>query len=265
MSKEVTEKATTSVALASRFNELPTTGWEEVGAQDLAVPYIRILQSGSPQLKKADGAYIPEASEGDIFNTVQNCIYDGEKGIEVIPAYYNRRYVEWIPRTNAGGGFVGSHPLDTPLLQESTPNEKGVPTLQNGNELVNTSNFYCLLVINGQATPVLIPMSSSGIKKAKQWVSMAHTQTYRSENGSLEIQPLFNNVYKLSAVSESNSNGSWMNWAVEHVRELDIENTPEDSTWFDLAFGFAKSVVADEIRLVDTPEETQDISDNAVM
>ena len=94
---------------------------------------------------------------------------------------------------------------------------------------------------------------------------MAHTQTYRSENGSLEIQPLFNNVYKLSAVSESNSNGSWMNWAVEHVRELDIENTPEDSTWFDLAFGFAKSVVADEIRLVDTPEETQDISDNAVM
>lgn len=52
MSKEVTEKATTSVALASRFNELPTTGWEEVGAQDLAVPYIRILQSGSPQLKK---------------------------------------------------------------------------------------------------------------------------------------------------------------------------------------------------------------------
>ena len=55
---------------------------------------------------------------------------------------------------------------------------KKVPTLENGNELVNTSNFYCLLVINGQATPVLIPMSSSGIKKAKQWVSMAHTQTY---------------------------------------------------------------------------------------
>ena len=130
MSKDIAEKANTSIAVASRFEKLKISGWEEVTSDDLAIPFIRILQSGSPQVKKNDGAYLEGAGEGDIYNNVQNCYYDGQQGIQVIPAYYNRRYVEWIPRESDGGGYVDSHPLNTPLLQEAEANEKGVLILQ---------------------------------------------------------------------------------------------------------------------------------------
>jgi hypothetical protein len=266
MSKEVAEKAATSVAVASRFAELSISGFEEVASDDLAIPFIRLLQAGSPQVKKNDSQYVEGAGEGDIFNTVQNCFYDGQEGIQVIPAYYNRRYVEWIPRTNDGGGFVDSHPLDTPLLNEAVPNEKGVLILSNGNELKNTANFYCLAILEGKAQHVLIPMSSSSLKKAKQWVTMAQTQTYTKEDGELAIQPMFNNVYKLSSLAETNKHGSWANWAVEHVKTLDIENNPEEANWFELAFAFAKSVKAEEVRIVDSPAHDADVTtDDSVM
>lgn len=258
MSNDVTEKEKTSVAIASKFEELAMTGWEEVDSDDLAIPFIRLLQSGSPQLKKQEGQYLAGASEGDIYNTVQNCFYDGTTGIEVIPAYYNRRYVEWIPRTNEGGGFVDTHPLDTPLLQQAVKNEKGIPVLDNGNELINTANFYCLALIDGKPNHCLIPMSSSSLKKAKQWITMAQTQTYTKANGQIDIQPLFNNVYRLTTVGEKNVHGSWANWCIEHARQLDIENNATDASWFDLAFTFAKSVKADEVRVVDSaPREAE--------
>ncbi len=266
MSKEIAEKTATNVALATRFEEISITGFEEVASDDLAIPFLRLLQAGSPQVKKNDAQYLQGASEGDIFNTVQNCFYEGHEGINIIPAYYNRRYVEWIPRTNDGGGFVDSHPLETPLLHEAVPNEKGVPVLSNGNELVNTANFYSLAIIDGKPQHVLIPMSSSALKKAKQWVTMAQTQTYTKQNGELAIQPMFNNVYKLSSMSESNTKGSWANWAVEHVKTLDSENNAEEAGWFELAFAFAKSVKAEEVRIVDSPANNDEIvADNSVM
>jgi len=263
MSKDISVTASTTVAVA-KFNDLSLTGWEEVQADDLAIPYIRLLQAGSPQVKKNESQYLKGASEGDIYNTVQNCYYEGVEGVEIIPAYYNRRYVEWIPRTNDGGGFVDSHPLDTPLLREATQNEKGVPVLPNGNELVNTANFYSLLIIDGQAQHVLIPMSSSALKKAKQWITMAQTQTYVKDNGELGIQPLFNNMYKLSSVGESNVKGSWANWNVEHIKSLDHEDHNQ-AAWFNLAFNFAKSVKADEVRIVDSPATNDEATDESVM
>ena len=81
MSKEVAEKAATSVAVASRFAELSISGFEEVASDALAIPFIRLLQAGSPQVKKNDAQYVEGAGEGDIYNTVQNCFYDGQKGM----------------------------------------------------------------------------------------------------------------------------------------------------------------------------------------
>tara|TARA_R110000824_G_scaffold100170_3_gene238177 strand:- start:8634 stop:9488 length:855 start_codon:yes stop_codon:yes gene_type:complete len=251
-----------------RFEELEFNGLEEVGAEDLAIPFIRVLQSGSPQVKKSDGAYVKDAGEGDIYNSVQNIIYDGKTGIKVIPCYYNRRFVEWIPRNQDGGGYVGSHLVNDPIVQTTVPNEKGTPILPNGNELLNTANFYCLVLINDQPQHVLIPMSSSKLKKAKQWITMAQTKTFTKENGQVSVQPLFANVYHLTTVSETNKHGTYANWAVKHEKSLDITASPMEEMWFETAFSFAKSVKADEVRAVDSPENVDtvtDSDDNAVM
>ena len=71
---------------------------------------------------------------------------------------------------------------------------------------------------------------------------------------------MFNNVYKLSSLAETNKHGSWANWAVEHVKTLDIENNAEEANWFELAFAFAKSVKSEEVRIVDSPAHDAEVT-----
>ena len=92
---------------ATAFEEFAGAGLEEVTTEDLAIPFLRILAQLSPQVNKRDGAYVEGAEAGMIYNTVSNEAYDGEKGVLVVPCYYNRRFIEWQPRSS-GGGYVGS-------------------------------------------------------------------------------------------------------------------------------------------------------------
>ena len=45
-------------------------GMENITAEDMQIPFMRILQPLSPQLIKTDSKFIKGASAGDIFNTV---------------------------------------------------------------------------------------------------------------------------------------------------------------------------------------------------
>jgi len=105
MATEVAKKEATALAVA-QFEDLGGLGFEETSSEDMAIPFLRILAQLSPQVNKRDGAYVEGAEAGMIFNTVANKAYDGEKGIAVVPCYYNRRYVEWAPRKRAVGIMV---------------------------------------------------------------------------------------------------------------------------------------------------------------
>jgi len=261
---DITERKATDVATAKQFEGITDTGWDEVEAVDLSIPFIRILQSGSPQVKKSDGAYIKGAEEGDIYNTVQNSVYTGQEGILVVPCYYSRRFIEWIPRTQEGG-FVASYLKDDPIIKTTVKNEKGTDILPNGNELVNTAHFYSLLIDAQTGSPehVLITMASTALKKARAWNSIAHSKTYINSKGRTEIQPLMSHIYRLSTVPESNSSGAWFNWKIEHMRPIDFD-IPMEEGYFETGVKFAKSVKADEVTPVDQPVPTED-TDNSVM
>ena len=59
-----------SKELQEAFLENANMGMEEVGKDDLQMPFIRAIQPLSPQIKKNDSEFIEGASAGDIFNTV---------------------------------------------------------------------------------------------------------------------------------------------------------------------------------------------------
>ena len=122
------------------------TGLEDTDSGDYAIPFVRVLQSGSPQLKKNHAKYIEGASQGMLFNTVSNAVYDGDEGILVIPCAYTKKYIEWVPR-DAGGGIVNSeHTVD--ILKSATQNEKKKYLLANGNEVQETAQYFAIIVNN---------------------------------------------------------------------------------------------------------------------
>jgi hypothetical protein len=72
-------------------------GLENVDKQDLALPFLKLLQSGSDETKKKHAKYVEGAEAGMFYNTVTKKLYNGEKGIEVIPVFYKMTYPEWAP------------------------------------------------------------------------------------------------------------------------------------------------------------------------
>lgn len=232
------EQPANAVAVGdTQFYEDAGVGFEEAGAAAYAIPFLQILQSGSPQCKRSEGAHIPGAEEGMFYNTVTNELYDGEQGILVIPCHYTQRFVEWQPREN-GGGFVSEHsePLST------TKDSKGRDVLANGNNLVDTRNHYVLIKKpDGSLTPALIAMSSTQLKKSRQWMSKMQGIKVKGPQG-FQTAPMMSRVYKLTTVPESNDKGAWMGWKIE------LAGTVEDRADYEQAKAFRDAVRAGAVK-----------------
>ena len=89
--------------------------------EDLALPFLKkFLANYLLSVTKRDAKYVEGAEPGMIINTVTNEIYDGEKGIDVIPVHYKRQYIEWQDRGESQGAPVKIYEAgdDLPKLQE---------------------------------------------------------------------------------------------------------------------------------------------------
>lgn len=214
MSKtEVTKVQNTAIAIPDDvYSADAGSGFEETNQESYAIPFLSILQSGSPQVKKSDGAYIKGAEEGMLFNSVTQEVYSGEEGIEIIPCHYTQRMIEWGAREQ-GGGFFGEHSPNDPICATAERNERGQNILPNGHQLADTRNHYVLIRRKGMLTPAIMSLSSSQIKKSKQWMSMMQGIKQKNPStGKFEIAPMFSNYYKLNTVAESNDKGSWFGY-----------------------------------------------------
>jgi hypothetical protein len=213
-STEVVKKDASAVALANQFNSDVGSGFEEADSSSYAIPFLQILQSGSPQCKKSDGAYIKGAEEGMLYNTVTQELYDGDQGLTVIPCHFTNRFIEWQLR-ESGGGFVKEHLPGT--VPATTKDDKNRDILPNGNALVDTRNHYVLIVgADGTLSAALIAMSSTQVKKSKQWMSKMQGIKVKTETGFAPA-PMMSRKYKLTTVPESNDKGSWYGFRIELV------------------------------------------------
>ncbi|MCI0559216.1 MAG: hypothetical protein MN733_12035, partial [Nitrososphaera sp.] len=109
MSKEVMVKARSELTVfdSELYGNVLGAGLEGIGSNDVAIPYLSIIQALSPQYKKGPHR-IEGAEEGDIYNSLTKHLVRGNIGLTVIPCVYQKRFVEWVPRS-IGGGFVKSH------------------------------------------------------------------------------------------------------------------------------------------------------------
>lgn len=99
----------TNTALPDWLQPKGNRGSEEVGASDITLPRIGIIQAISPQLKKNDPAYIQGAEQGQLYNTLTSELYP-EGGIIFVPVLFRKEWVAFKDREK-GGGFRGAWPF----------------------------------------------------------------------------------------------------------------------------------------------------------
>jgi len=145
MANEIAKKEEAGLP-AEIMDDIMATSGEgvEYDTTELEIPYIRLAQGTSPQLKKSDAKYLPDLKQGDVFNTVSGQIWDGEKGITVIPCYQTTTYPEFSPE-DQGGGFLGLVPVNDPRLNQ-TERVGAKEFLPNGNEVIKSDQHFCLVV-----------------------------------------------------------------------------------------------------------------------
>lgn len=216
-------------------------GLQEMTAEDMSIPFLRILAQLSPQVNKRDGAYVQGAEAGDIYHTVENRIFKGDEGITVVPCYVSHRYIEWKPREK-GGGYVASYHAEDNIKKTTRRDDRGNEVLPNGNILVNTYQFFVLLLTESGPQRCMIAMSGSQVTRAKKWVTTLNSQVTRGSKG-LFIIPCYTFKFKLKTVPQQNDKGSWYGWEI--TKEEDVVDTDT----FHLGHEFMLGVRAGEVRV----------------
>ena len=213
-------------------------------ADEMQIPFVRVLQAMSPQLKKREADYIEGAEQGDLFNTVTKQLWKGEDGITVIPCFQTVKYLEFIP-LDMGGGFQGEINATDPVLQR-TERKGAKEMLPNGNELVKSDQHYSLIVDeDGMTQPVVIDMKSTQLKVSRLWkTTIAMQKIKHPKTGAMVLPPLFATSWKFKTVEESNDKGTWFNYAIEKIGVLENRNR----NLLLEAKAFRDSVVAGEVK-----------------
>ena len=188
----------------------------EFDSDEMQMPFIRIAQAMSPEIKKSDAKYIKDCGQGDIFNNLTKEFWD--KGVEIIPCYVQTKYTEWVP-IDEGGGFVREIPATDPVLAQTT-REGATETLPNKNEVVKSDNYVVLVKSDdGNWSPAILDMKSTALKISRRWKTQINLQTItHPKSKKIAKAPIFANIWKMNTVEETNKNNqTYFNYSVSKV------------------------------------------------
>jgi hypothetical protein len=223
------------------FSAFAGAGLENVTSADVLIPRLTILQALSPQINKRKPEYVEGAEQGMICDVGTGELFPD--GVVFIPCYYSKVYLEWFPR-DTGKGLATIH-TSAGILDETARNERNQPILPNGNYISETAQFFGLnLSADGRRS--FIPMSSTMLKRARRWLTLATGEKLKRADGSSFTPPLFYRSYMLTTVEDGNSEGDWFSWKIERGPAM-----PELEDWrglMDECKSFVDSLVAGKVK-----------------
>jgi hypothetical protein len=216
------KKDTAGTELVPVKEQLPSVEMIDYGADagdlgftkdDLAVPFIRILQSNSPQLQRGNAKFVRDARAGDFFNSVTQDYFGGEEGILILPVHFVRSYTEWRPR-ESGGGLVQDHGSDEAILRQCQRTDKNKLVLPNGNYINEAAHYFVFQLLgDGQYTQGILPFASTQWRKARTWNTVMSGMVTKTPQGMRPL-PMFATIWRLTTVAESNDAGDWMGYKI---------------------------------------------------
>jgi len=220
--RDVTEKKEGNLPAKIDFISDAGAGLENIDKDDLALPFLKLLQSGSDETKKKHANYVEGAEAGMFYNTVTKKLYNGEKGIEVIPCFYKLTFPEWAPFERKEGRPV-SPDRGPEVLAKTKKDSAGKDVLDNGNQIIKTANHF--VIINGdKPEKALMAMKSTQLKVSRGWNSLMQDQFESDPKTNKNVPaPMFSRIFTLKSV-ENTGSFTWHGYRVSLARKVDNAN-----------------------------------------
>ena len=200
------------------FQSEKISGFEDVqGMSDYSLPFLRVLSQLSHQCIKTSNNYVEGAEPGMIYHTVSGSLYDGEKGVDVIPCYYKKEYVEW--HASQQGKLIATHPSDFDL-SKTERDANYIRRMKDGGNVIKETVQYYVISLNGEGTSqAVISMSGTQIKASKNWMAMMLGIQLQGKQGPFN-PPMFSQIYTLKTIPQSNSKGAWFGWSISKKKTV---------------------------------------------
>ena len=236
-------------------NEISTNLFEADAGQglnmtqeDLALPFLKVLGQLSPECNKRDAKHVEGAEPGMIINTVTGEVYDGVKGIDVVPVHYKRQHIEWQDRGESQGAPVKIYDAGDDL-PSTTRDKFNKDRLSNGNYLENTASHF-VVILGNSPTTALISMKATQLKVSRKWNSMMMGLKMQGKNGMF-TPPTYSHIYKLKTVQQSNDKGTWFGWDVARVGPI------SDPGIYKIAKDFGANVSKGDVKVKHGEQESK--------
>lgn len=240
-STAVVEKPKTDLSTVVDYGADAGAGLEGATADSFAIPFLGVLQKGSPQVDEASGVAIEGARAGMLFENVTGRMYPGKTGVLFVPCAYRRVFLRWGPRGGEGGGFKGELTADQVAIMRDkgeikeldgrlyVPLPDGSINEKKCDRVSDTRNHYGLIVDaeTGEWVTALLSLTSTQIKKSKMLASILSSRKVRTPAGMLPA-PTWASTVRITTVPESNDKGSWYGVRFETEGEL----LRPDSDWY---------------------------------
>ena len=244
----IVKKEEAGALVANMFEADANQGSQNITQDDLALPFLKVLGQLSPEVNERDGKHVEGAKPGMILNTVTKEIYDGTEGINVLPAHYERKLVEWQDRGDSKGAPIAIHNAESDIMSQTTRDKSYKDRLPNGNYIENTANHF-VIVLGKSPSTALISMKATQLKISRAWNSVMMGLKLQGKNGMF-TPPTYSHIYKLKTVQMSNDKGTWFGWDVKMVGPI------EDKAVYDIAKSFAEKVGKGDVQVKHGTEES---------
>lgn len=209
-------------------------GMEAADQDSFAIPFLSVLQKGSPQVDEASGQAIEAARAGMFYDNVNGRLFNGKEGVTIIPCSYRREFLRWGSRS-AGGGFKGAYNPEQVAAMRARgevveldgrlfiPEADGSVSAERSDRLNDTRNHYVLIVDQetGAWSEALLSLTSTQIKKSKMLMSALAAVKVQNSAGQLFTPPTFSNYVRVTSTAESNEKGTWFGVKVEITGRVD--------------------------------------------
>ena len=248
---QVTEKKSAGLP-ANMFEDDAAKGLGAIGQEDLALPFLKILGQLSPEVNKRDGKYVEGAEPGMIYNSVSGELFDGVKGIDVIPCFYKLEYIEWKDRGEGLGAPVAIYDSSSDIMSKTKPDANYKDRLPNGNYIEKTASHF-VIVSGDSPSTALISMKSTQLKISRKWNSMMSGIKMKGANGMF-TPASFSHIYKLKTTQMSNDKGTWFGWEVSKVGPV------TDKGLYDQAKSFSESISKGSVKAKHGEDKPKDQS-----
>ena len=242
------------------------SGMEGATSESFAIPFLSVLQKGSPQVDEASGAAIEGAKAGMLWDNVAGRMFDGKEGVIIIPCAYRRVFLRWAPKGTQGSGFKGEMSADHVAGMRAAgqiadldgrlyvPLPDGTLHEKKCDRISDTRNHYVLLVdaVTGGWAQALLSLTSTQIKKSKMLMS-ALAGVKRNGPSGMYTPPTFANQVRLTTIPESNDKGTWFG------TKFELAGSVGRAELYAAAKAFHASVSAGSIEVkYEAPAETEE-------